>query len=159
MDIDALLAEVIAQAKAIKIPVSDKIAPNIKINTRAKTRFGCCKKTAHGYTVELCERVLQAGETACREIIAHELLHTCYNCLNHGKNWHKYADKMNKAYGYSIKSTHKSEELGVESDYNAKYVLICQSCGAEIKRMKMSRLIKYYRSYRCKCGGELKLIK
>ena len=36
-ELDKLLALVIAQAKAIKIPVSDRICPQVRVNRRART--------------------------------------------------------------------------------------------------------------------------
>ena len=39
-----LLKEVINEATALNIPISNNINPNITINTRAKGRFGQCKK-------------------------------------------------------------------------------------------------------------------
>ena len=42
LHVDALLQEVIAQAKAIHIPVSEAIQPHVRINHRATGRFGAC---------------------------------------------------------------------------------------------------------------------
>ena len=158
MDVNELLRQVIAEAKALKIPVSDNISPHVVINRRAKTRFGCCKKTAAGFLIELCERVTEAGEAACKEVLAHEILHSCYGCMSHGVRWKSYAAKMNAAYGYDISRTSKSEELGVEKDYPVRYRFRCQSCGAVIERMKMSVFVKNYKRYRCRCGGRLRML-
>ena len=40
--IDGLLALAVAQARAVKIPVSRDICPQVRLNRRARTRFGCC---------------------------------------------------------------------------------------------------------------------
>jgi len=42
--LNELLIEVIAQAKALGIPVSPQISSDVLVNKRAKSRFGCCKK-------------------------------------------------------------------------------------------------------------------
>lgn len=42
-DLDALLAEIVAQLRGLKIPLSDRIAPHVEVNDRAVARFGCCK--------------------------------------------------------------------------------------------------------------------
>ena len=40
--IDGLLARAIALARAVRIPVSPDICPQVRLNRRARTRFGCC---------------------------------------------------------------------------------------------------------------------
>ena len=156
MDINKLLKEVIAESKALGIPVSDRISPEVVINSRAKTRFGCCKRTAQGYVIELSDRAVAAGEAVCREILAHEILHSCPGCINHQVRWKHYAGMMKQAYGYDIRTTRKCADLGVESGYQARYRLKCERCGAVLERMKKSSLIKSYWRYRCRCGGKLK---
>jgi len=155
MDVNELLRQVIAEAKALKIPVSDRISPQVIINRRAKTRFGCCKKTGEGFVIELSERVALAGEAACKEVLAHEILHSCYGCMSHGVRWKSYAAKMNVAYGYDISRVTKSEALGIKKDYPVRYRFRCESCGAVFERMKMSVFVKNYKRYRCRCGGRL----
>ena len=155
MDLNELLRQVIAEAKAVKIPVSDKISPQVVINRRAKTRVGCCKKTGGGFVIELSERVVEAGETACKTVLAHEILHSCYGCMNHGVRWKSCAAKMKEAYGYDISRTTQSDELGVEKDYPVRYRFRCQSCGAIVERMRKSRFVENYKQYRCRCGGRL----
>ena len=158
MDINELLRQVIAEARAIKIPVSDKISPQVVINRRAKTRLGCCKKTDGGFVIELSERVLDAGEAACKAVLAHEILHSCYGCMNHGIRWKSYAARMSEAYGYDINRTTKSDEIGVERDYPVRYRFQCDSCGAVIERMRKSAFVENYKRYRCRCGGRLQKV-
>ena len=59
------LREVIAEAEALRIPLGS-IKPEVRINSRAKKRFGCCRteKTFAGqqYEIELSQKVL-----ACKE--------------------------------------------------------------------------------------------
>ena len=43
-NLDILLVQVVSQARSLSIPVSLKIDPNVTVNTRARTRFGCCRK-------------------------------------------------------------------------------------------------------------------
>ena len=62
-DADALLQIVIDEARALGIPVSGGILPQVVINTRAKTRFGRCAVLPNGSCrIELAARVLAAGE-------------------------------------------------------------------------------------------------
>ena len=152
---DELLAEVIAEARKLKIPVSDMILPRVKINSRAVSRFGCCTRRPDGrYEIELSARLLEASEHMQRRTLAHEVLHTCYGCRRHGQRWKLYAERMNAAYGYSISRTGSYEKAGIEPP-ETKYLVVCTSCGAEFKRMKMSSLVQHPERYRCRCGGDL----
>ena len=74
-ELDKLLALVIAQAKAIKIPVSDRICPQVRVNRRARTRFGCCIRRDGAYTIELSALLAREGsEDAVLQVLAHEVL-------------------------------------------------------------------------------------
>ena len=110
------------------------------------------------YIIELSSKLYDAPELSCRQTLAHELIHTCDGCMNHGELFKKYADKMNRKYGYNIRRTNSAEEMGVESsNENAKYIVVCKKCGNEIRRTRQSPLTKNPSRYRCKCGGELYL--
>ena len=70
-ELDKLLARVIAQARAVKIPVSDRICPQVRLNRRAKTRFGCCVRKDGAYAVELSARLAGEGtEDAILRVLA-----------------------------------------------------------------------------------------
>lgn len=161
-DFDKLLKEVTKEAQAVGVPVSSNILPHIKVNIRAKKRFGQCIFKNGIYTIELSSRLLDAPEKSCRQTIAHELIHTCRGCGNHGMHFKKYAAVMNNAYGYNIKTTNSCEEMGVaeeKSSHTVNYILQCQSCGALIKRMRYSNAVANPSQYRCKCGGNIQRIK
>ena len=141
LPVDLLLQKVIAQAKALNIPVSEHINPSVRINKRATGRFGACFANKRNGTFLI-------------------VLHTCYGCQNHKKRWHRYADMMNQAYGYTITRTESPERLGVEGKNVVRYVVECTQCGAEIPRARRSRLVEHPEDYRCaKCGGQLALKK
>ena len=155
-EIDKLLARAAAQARAVKIPVSDRICPQVRLNRRARTRFGCCVRKGGAYIIELSARLAGEGsEAAILQVLAHEVLHTCYGCSNHGKRWKSYAAKMNAAYGYSISRTDRFEDLGMEDDRPVRYWVVCTRCGRRTPRMKRSPLVDHPERYRCRCGGAL----
>ena len=154
-DCDALLREVMAEAAKLKIPFSDRIDPKVRINCRAATRCGCCIYKEGRYLIEVAQRVAEGPERSCRETLAHELLHTCYGCRNHGKRWKSYAEKMNRAYGYAISRSSTSEEMGVGEARPFRYLVRCQRCGMIFKRFRASKLTEHPERYRCKCGGRL----
>ncbi|QIB67914.1 SprT family zinc-dependent metalloprotease [Aminipila butyrica] len=167
--IDNLYKSVLQEARALEIPVSNKIKDKITINRRAKSRFGCCKKITKGrqesFEIELSYRLLDCGEKAIKQTLAHEVLHTCPNCDNHGALWKKYAACMNKNYGYHIKRTDTAENLGIQEDPQLKrpplketYILLCKNCGSRISRSRMSSVVKHPSRYRCRCGGKLERV-
>ena len=57
------------------------------------------------------------------QTLAHEVLHTCPGCRNHGALWKEYAARMNGAYGYAISRTGTCEALGVADVRPVRYRL------------------------------------
>lgn len=155
-DCDALLREAIEQARALGIPLSGNIDPHVRVNSRAVTRFGCCKYEVGRQIIEVALRVAEGPEKSCRETLAHEVLHTCWGCRNHGKRWKGYAQRMNLSYGYHISRASTNEKMGVREERPYKYLLRCESCGAEFKRFRASALTRDPERYRCRCGGRIK---
>ena len=151
-----LLARAVEQARALGIPVSARISPRVAVNRRAVTRFGCCIRRGGEYVIELSERLLEAEERACMQTLAHEVLHTCPGCRNHGALWKEYAARMNGAYGYAISRTGTCEALGVADVRPVRYRLVCERCGQEFCRSRRSPLVDHPERYRCRCGGVLR---
>ena len=155
-DADALLARVVAQARALNIPVSSHILPQVRINRRAVTRFGCCIHQRDGSClIELSARLLEASEQACLQTLAHEVLHTCPGCGDHGRLWRAYAGRMNAAWGYHIARTGDRAALGVAPPGEARYLVVCSRCGQRFERYRASPLVQHPERYRCRCGGRL----
>ena len=161
-ELNKLLQDVIYECKAIKLPVSNYIEPEVLINKRAKKRFGACRKKANGFTIEISEFLMDAAPEHIKNILAHEVLHTCMGCQNHGKKWKIYAQAMNNKYGYKINTTTSYEKVGLDTpqhEKNYNYIIQCQKCGKIIYRQRKSKLITHTNHYRCKCGGLLKCYK
>ncbi len=156
-DFNILLKKVILQAKSIGVPVSDKIEPEVKINSRAVKRFGRCILSRGRYTIELSSMLIDAPEKSCRQTIAHEIIHTCPGCMDHGVSFRLYAAMMNNAYGYSISRTGSREEMGIRQEENFRYAIICRKCGRKTMRLRRSSVIDHPSRYRCKCGGRLRI--
>ena len=91
------------------------------------------------------------------QVLAHEVLHTCYGCSNHGARWKGYAQRMNAAYGFHISRTDNHQALGLPDDRPVRYWVVCTRCGHKIPRMKRSPLVDHPERYRCKCGGALRV--
>lgn len=156
-DFNRLLETVIAEARAVGVPVSDAILPQVTINRRAKTRFGSCCNMDGTFVIELSNALLTAPELSCRQIIAHEVLHTCPGCHDHGARWRSYARRMGNAYGYHITRVDSHENLGIANSRPApRFTLICTRCGSRFERVRASRLTAHPERFRCRCGGTLK---
>lgn len=157
-ELDKKLGEMILKLKSAGIPLSDNISPEIKINSRAKKRLGCCIfKDSVNYIEVSAVFMDKEHSDLLEETIAHELLHTCKGCKNHGERWKYYASVLNSTYGYNIKRTVDFKDKAITQP-PVNYIIVCQSCGIQISRAKMSKLVKYPHRYRCKCGGRLKRI-
>lgn len=158
-DCDRLLKKVAEQAQKLGIPISERIEPQVRINHRAINRLGCCRRQGGGYVIELAARVAEGSEESCRETLAHELLHTCPGCQDHGALWKQYARRMNVAYGYDIKRVAGEETAGNIQPRPYKYLFRCERCGAELGRYRASPLTRHPERYRCRCGGRLRQVK
>lgn len=160
--LNQLLQQVVDEAKALGIPVSSHISPSLIINNRTKSRFGGCKKVKgfvhYTYQIEISKVLLDAEAGIIKEIIAHEVLHTCHGCMNHGATWKKYCLIMEDSLGYRLERTSSYEKLGIEDRRNPKryrFVVECKQCGQKIYRQRKSQLTDATNQYRCRCGGKL----
>lgn len=153
------------EANACNIPISEYII-EVVINFRAKSRFGCCKIITgtlgkRTYKIEIASFIMDCEEKLIKTVIHHELIHTCPNCMNHGKTWRNYAGILNQRYGYSITATSKYENFGLNDLHGKekdKYVIRCRNCSMEIRRKRKSKAVENIVNYRCsKCGGPLEV--
>ena len=129
---------------------------DIKINTRAKKRWGQCSYFSDGFIIEISSSLLQdnVSENALIDTLMHEVLHTVDGCMNHGKKWKECARIINSRYGLNIKTTTSAAEKKIEETEEYKYILACPKCGYQWKYMRMSRCVKhperFYHSGCCK---------
>ncbi len=157
-ELDALLAEMEQALRDLGLPLSRKICPCVQVNTRARRRLGCSICRDGAYYIEVSASLLDRPELL-RQTLAHELLHTCPGCRNHGERWKAYAAQVNQALGFSIQRLAPAEgEEGPLRQDTVKYLLKCQECGKIFPRARMSKTVKQPWRYRCPCGGKLKRI-
>lgn len=136
------------------------------VNTRAKARWGLCKRIARNtFDIQIAEALLQdsVSDQSALDTIAHELLHTVPGCLSHTGKWKQLADRVNRLLPqYQIKVKSSFEDKGLEDNRpipECRYLLKCQGCGKEIHRQKKSIVVEHPEHYRCTCGGRLVRIK
>lgn len=135
----------------------------ISINTRAKTRWGCCKYRSYtgDCTIEISSRILgdDVPDDATMGTIIHEILHACKGCKGHGAQWKRYANAVNRKYPqYNITRTCGADEFGLSDEqdkFRQKYAIKCVACGHIHYSSKLSKSIQHPEKYQCKCGGQL----
>ncbi len=174
IDLDSILSKIIEEARAICIPVPQNINPQVKVNSRPKRRLGCCHNDGKIFVIEISRYVLDAAYDAAdcytrnaavsriHNTLAHEVIHTCRECFDHGPLWRTYAGMMNKTYGYSITRTYErsdDDSCATEEEPSYNYVIRCTSCGKEYPRQKFTCVMKKINAYRCNCGGRLEWYK
>lgn len=140
------------------------IITGVKVNTRAKKRFGLCtyKSMTGTYEISISAFILadDTDENAVMETIIHEILHTCDGCMNHGREWKRLANIVYQKSSYRITRTSAREKFGLEATPKKtkdNYVFVCEDCGQVIRRDRFSKFCKNYHLYRCgKCGGKFR---
>lgn len=152
-DLQKLAKECMSELDAIGVEYGNVI--EFKINTRAKSRWGQCRRIiGNTYSINITNELLRddLSDRPCKETIFHELIHTCKGCMNHGYEWQRIADLVNDCYGYNIKRATSSEEKGVEMVKVYKYCFKCTNCGSVVKRNRASDFTRNYKRYGCgKC--------
>lgn len=157
-ELDGLMARLRGELTELGIPVSGRLLPGVKVNTRARRRLGCCFYQSGRYWIEVSRSILD-DEELLKLTLVHELLHACPGCRDHGRQWKAYAREVYERLGYHIERTVRTDAPYVPLRHEeVKYILECQSCGTQIKRMRMSRAVKSPWLYRCPCGGKLKRV-
>ena len=67
--------------------------------------------------------------------MAHELIHTIPGCINHGPNFKRYAELINRHYPkYNVSTYYTSDSDETENIANIKkpkYVVTCENCGVK----------------------------
>ena len=164
-DLNKLFIECMEDVKAVGLKPGTIVS--VTINSRAKKRWGLCRATNGVYSIEISNRLLDdsVADIAAKNTLVHEIFHTCPNCMNHGTEWQRCADIVNKHYNgyYTISRTTSSAEKGLEpigrvrNDVN-KYVLYCNGCGREWHYKRAGKVIQHPQNYRCGvCRGHLQV--
>lgn len=163
--LNKLYKECIDELNSIAINVEKNRIIEIRINTRSKKRYGCCKKISkENYLIEVSEWVMDLNEEIIKNTIMHEIIHCLPRCNNHGEIFKKYAELINEKLGYDISRTGNKEKDFIKSNLeyienhvNYKYQIICENCKQTFFRQRIKR--NFVRKYRCsKCGGIFKII-
>lgn len=126
---------------------------DIVINSRAKSRWGCCKYNpkTRDFVIEINVVLLSADYTALMNTLIHELLHAHESRIHDGHlgMWKVYAEKVNHYYPeYTIKRCTSAEEKGLTNYRNNsrrnegyKYIIVCDGCGNVDKYRRKSKVV------------------
>lgn len=123
----------ISKMKAVHIPVrEDRV---IKIEYESLDCMGMCECECKGdgylFSIKIKKELSNESVNIMelKEVIIHELIHTCKGCLSHGKTWRKYAKILNDKYGYSLLEE-KDEDAIFHKELPVIHKVICPVCGA-----------------------------
>ena len=110
--------------------------------------------------IEISDRLVadNVDDMALANTLAHEMLHTVYGCMNHGKEWKRLADIMNSEYGYNIQRATSAEEKGIAREESTRkeetyhYIIHCEKCNATWRYMRYCSIVKAAEKNKAKCG-------
>lgn len=137
---------------------------NLVFNERHTSYYGRCSYNymPHSTTIELMTTPISfMTREQIYMVVLHECVHAVHRCWGHHHkgNWKLIVDTLNNKYGYNMQRCSHTEGLQQYRLNQSKYIVKCESCGAEFPRQKKSRIITHTKDYRCNCGGKLKRIK
>ena len=104
-EIERVVKRVMKDCRRFKVPVTRKLILDQKVHNTYDW-YGVTGKTRGGRYVMAISAVLFVHfstevDEALKNVIAHELCHTCPRSMNHGKEWKKWVNRMNE-HGYKI---------------------------------------------------------
>lgn len=165
-NLHVLFNECVEELKRINMDISNNIV-EVKVNGRLSRSLGRCvyNRRYGSYTIEINPCMLgdSVEINATKNTIIHELIHTCPGCMNHGYQWKRRGDRVNRMLGYNISRCASSNELeadGVEIKLREyKYALECPTCGNQWKYRRWCESLENPSRYQCsKCKSKLHTI-
>lgn len=144
-DIRKIMGECVGEMRGAGIPIQGNKIAEVVI-AELDDCLGMCYKDENGnFTIFIRKELL---EDKCpikelKEIIIHELIHTCKRCGIHGKNWRKYAKMLNDAYGYSLLAGKDLDSI-FHSEKPITQRFLCRNCGSTFDSRRKER-------HDCKC--------
>lgn len=105
VNLDKLFLEVIEDVKSVGFPVVN-VLQMVVIDNGVKDSFGTCHKylSPEYYEIHLSDFMLKASVSEIKNVLAHEILHTSDNTMEHNETWCHFKDLMNKNLGYNIRT-------------------------------------------------------
>ena len=140
------------EGMAYEAGIDTGIIAEVRINSRAKKRWGLCTRLVDGtFAIEISDRLLEdtIEEDALYNTVMHEVLHTSKDCLNHGKLWKEHAETINRIYGLNVKRCTSAEEKNLQetTDEDTNYIVMCPKCGYQWKYIRLTKCVKNPKRY------------
>lgn len=128
--------------------------PHIEIKNLKSSLGRCHKIHDNYYQIQLSKYLLDCDTQFIKNVIAHELIHTINGCFNHGYNFQRYVNLINKLFPhYKIELRNTDKQFSQNIKY--KYKITCLKCGSVFYR---HRLYKHHDHLsHGQCGGKLKV--
>lgn len=103
-DLQRISKECIEEMKKANIPIRDEKIIEIKSELLDEDYGFCEYDGSYNFDIIINEKLLrdECPLVELKEVVIHELLHTCPRCLSHSNTWRKYAGIMNDVYGYAL---------------------------------------------------------
>lgn len=116
------------EAKALAIPVQQ--IDGIRWGNLDK-KWGICIWHTKTNTFDIvistrCQRKIISKEDL-KNIVFHEILHTCEGCIEHSKLWVQYALKIDNEYGYGVSIFKTSYEF-LHHELPVLHRMVCKNC-------------------------------
>ena len=164
-DLMKLYNECVEELRRINMDISSRIT-KVSVNGRLSRSLGRCRFNPRtgSYTIEVnpCMLADSVEVKTTKNTIIHELIHTCPGCMNHGYEWKRRGDRVNRMLGYNI--TRETEVEGLEAagvevkKEEYKYALECVVCKHQFKFQRWCSKLENPSRWKCGCGGDLKAI-
>ena len=111
--LNIIARECMSTLAEIGIPCGEVV--EFTVNTRAKKRWGQCIKRTDGYHININARLCDGEhDDGLKDTIIHELLHTCPECMTHGKQWRKWSRLVRDKTGINVQATNTATSKGLE---------------------------------------------
>lgn len=155
---DAVVSEVRNELWARDIPI---VNCPVVISKRLRKAFGNTKLKIRGsekeYKIQIADFLVREGsEEYVKNVIAHEYLHTCPDCMNHGEIWKAWAQKVSDAFSVTVYGNYNDAGFSKaalqeikEKREKPKYVVFCADCGHEWQYKRYSKVLQNINN--CKC--------
>ena len=129
------------------------------VNTRAKSRWGQCKRLPNRtFEININSDLLRDDipVDGLKSTLYHEILHTCDGCMNHGEKWSSLAEKVTRYYGVKVTRTDSylskgftEEQANEYKERKVKYRFVCAGCGQKINKIRSCDFVKHPERYQC----------
>lgn len=144
-DMRKVFLECVGEMKRAGIPVQNGKVYERKAGN-IEGYLGLCNDDGYyNFSIVVGEELLQevCPIRELKEVVIHELIHTCPRCLSHGKTWKRYAQMMNDAYGYSLLEG-KDDDSIFHREKLITQRFVCKDCGSIFESRRKDK-------HDCKC--------